>query len=191
MKRFTALIALTVAMLAAGVAVTTTAHADVVWSFTGPSVEAQAAAPAGAVWSPGLNAYVIEVSSMATLAPAPAYKVPVVEVFRGAGVSPQYTACPAGTTSQPNTGRFCAYTATGFNGSVYMWNWQWKNQCVPVGAPYDNNVESFANGFPDQHAELASNAWCDINSTFETINPLGNDSNLSPYNNYLTSFLAY
>lgn len=146
--------------------------------------------PAGAVWSPGLGAYVLEVASMAALEPAPTFKVPVVEVYHP-GPSAAITACPTGTASQPNNGRFCAYKSTGFNGSVYMWNWQWKNRCVPVGAPYDNDVESFANGFPDQHAELNSSANCPIGDAFQTIGPLGNDGNLSPYNNWLSSFLAY
>lgn len=189
MKRFvSSVLALALAFL---VAPATSAHAgDVVWAYTGPSAEADAAAPAGSTWSAGLGAYVLTVASASALDPAPAYKVPVVEVV-AAGPSAALTACPTGTASQPNNGRFCAYKSTGFNGNVYMWNWQWKNRCVPVGNPYDNDVESFANGFPDQHAELNISAYCPIGDAFQTIGPLGNDSNLSPYNNYLSSFLAY
>lgn len=177
-KQFAAPIAALVMSLglAAGIAAQPAAAAPVV--------------PAGAVWSTGLQAYVVEVASMATLDPSPTFKVPVVEIYRP-GPSAAITACPTGTASQPNNGRFCAYKSTGFNGAVYMWNWQWKNHCVPVGYPYDNDVESFANGFPDQHAELNVSANCPIGDAFQTIGPLGNDSNLSPYNNYLTSFLAY
>lgn len=188
MKRFYAALALILSTLGLAVALPSSATAsDVVWAFTSPSPAAQAVAPPGAVWSDGLRAYVVTVTSPAA---APTYKVPVVEVL-AAGPAAALTACPTGTPSQPNNGRFCAYTSTGFNGSVYMWNWQWKNRCVPVGWPYDNDVESFANGFPDQHAELNISANCPIVDRFQTIGPLGNDSNLSPYNNWLSSFLAY
>lgn len=148
--------------------------------------------PVGATWAPGLQAYVVDVKDMATLDPSPTYKVPVVEVYRNkSAISAQFTACPTGTASQPNSGRFCAYMSTGFNGNVYMWNWQWKNKCVPVGAPFDNDVESFAVGFPDQGAQLSSGYNCSLSTAFQTIGPLSNDSNLSPYNNYLSSFFTF
>lgn len=158
----------------------------------GAPASAESVVPAGAKWDAGFRAYVVTFDDMSKFNPAATYKVPVVERYvPKAGVSAKFTACPTGTASNPNLGRFCAYDNTGFNGPTYMWNWQWKNQCVPVSGAWSNRADSFANGFPDQSVDLSSGLWCQISQGIGTIGPLGNDSDLAPNRNTLESFLSY
>ncbi len=159
-----------VALTAIAVAVTT-------------AVAVAAPAHAGRVslgYNPGFQAEIVQVADLSLVDPN-ANLPGVVEVYRG-DVSPAYTACPGG--------RYCAYVETSFNGAVYMWSSAWNNKCVPVGAPFKNNVDSFANAMTGYQAHLASGPGCTVATTFQVLNPWTNDADLAPYRSTLESFLT-
>lgn len=101
--------------------------------------------------------------------------------------------------SQCSSYTYCMWTSTSFGGSIYAWNTAWNGTCVPVGGSMNNNAESFANFMPHiAHfgtvgegwwAELFSDGACSVNGgSMEGLRASTSDSNLSPWNNILSSF---
>lgn len=182
MKLFKRLPSLTAALLIAGGAVAIT------------SVPASAApSPSHALghYSSDFQAQVVEIDSMDNLNQTDR----IVQVMhlspfamRSLGQCGQYV--------------YCAWTSTSYGGSVYAWNTAWNNTCVPVGGAFDNNAESFANHmgphtwhggstYEGWWAELNSTSNCGISGGMEGLHAQEDDSNLSPWNNILSSFQTF